>query len=167
MALFCHGRQGRGRPQFDVVNEERQRRAVMLGRCQVCDQTLPMTHGPTFGYTAPFGWLPASSIEHETRGYIAGGIPVTHEPLCCRPCAVWVAAHCCALRRHDDPRVIRVDKFDRIVQMIDPSADQPRKHSVPSEDLERLGRIARRQNPVGLVGFVKVALTAYEIEDVT
>jgi hypothetical protein len=165
MALFTRGRQGRGRPQFDVVNEGRQRRAVLLGRCQVCDGLLPRGHGPTLGHSKPIGWLPMASIEHEGRSYTADGTPVTAEPLCCLTCAAWVALHCCALRRHDDPRVARVDHWDAIAQLVDPSADQPRKHHAPTEDLERLGRIARAQKPAGLVGYVKLALTGYELED--
>lgn len=110
LALFCRGRQGRGRPMFDVVNEERQRRAVLLGRCQVCDGHLPLTHGPTVGYTRPYGWLPRATVERESVGRLEDGTPVTHEPLCCQPCAAWVAVHCCDLRRHSDHGLVEVMK---------------------------------------------------------
>jgi len=161
MALFTRGRQGRGRPQFDVVNEARQRRAVLLGRCQVCDDELPRGHGPTLGHSRPIGWLPAASIGDATFD----GHPVTHEPLCCLPCAAWADVHCCVLARGTDHRVVRVDHWQPLAQMIDPSADKPRKHPGDTADLERLGRIARAQNPAGLVGFVKVVLTGYVVED--
>ncbi len=105
------------------------------------------------------------------RGFDLGPISLrldrrwhTHEPLCCLPCAAWTAENCCHLRRTDDASVIRVVDFERLVQIIDPSADQPRKHPGVVDDLERLGRIARRQPNGGLVGFIKLALTSYEVE---
>lgn len=161
VALFTRGRQGRGRPQFDVVNEARQRRAVLLGRCQVCDTELPRGHGPTHGHNRPIGWLPTASIGAATFD----GQPVTHEPLCCLPCARWAAQHCCVLARGTDDTVTRVDDWRPLIQLIDPSADKPRKHPGETDDLERLGRIARAQQPQGLVGFVKVILDRHQLED--
>lgn len=148
---------------FDVVNEERQRRAVMLGRCQVCDDRLPLYHGPSVGYTKPIGWLPKATLAHESGGHLEDGTPVTVEPLCCEPCATWVSEHCCFLARSGTPGVVRVDRWSRILQYVDPSAAPPNKQrgTLDSDEMAKLGRVARRQNPPGLVGFVKIALRKF------
>lgn len=159
VALFTAGRQGRGRPVFDVVNEPRQRRAVLGHRCQVCDVLLP--RNPSVG------WLPLSALEHGTA-LLKNGAPVTSKPLCCKECARFTADHCCVLSRSAERRVLLVKSWTPILQYIDPSTG-PALHADrfdAGDDPEaraRLGRIASRQNPRGIVGIVKIALNAVEV----
>lgn len=155
MALFTAGRQGRGSPCFDVMNEPRQRRAVMLGRCQVCDDPLPR-HERT---SRPTGWLPASVLVTEELGHLDDGTPVTAEPLCCRSCAEFVVEHCCVLARRPERNIVHVVDWVRVAQFIDPSA-APALHARRFDatgDVEHLGRVARRHG--GLVGLIKVGIT--------
>lgn len=155
-ALFTAGRQGRGRPCFDVVNEPRQRRALHLARCQVCDDPLPR------GTNGAFGYLPASTLTVESHGRLEDGTPVTHEPLCCGPCAEYVTERCCHLRRHGAGLLlIRLCDVQRIMQFIDPLAGPPlHAAQFDREPTEReratLARMVKREG--GLVGFVKLAL---------
>jgi hypothetical protein len=160
MALYSSGRQGRGIPHFDVINEERQRRAVLLGRCQVCDEILPRQRGGIRYY----GWLPSTTLTSESRGHLEDGTPVVSEPLLCYPCCEWTISGCCQIARSDEVGMIRVDAFERVLQLVDPSAAPPSKLKGRRDDMaarQRLGLIARRCDPPGLVGFVKLALTDY------
>lgn len=154
VALFTAGRHGRGSPCFDVMNEPRQRRAVMAGRCQVCDDPLPR-HRRTGRVQ---GWLPASVLTVEEVGHLDDGTPVTAEPLCCESCAVFVIEHCCVLARRSERDLVRVLDWQPIAQYVDPSAAPPThaRRFDKESDCERLGRIARRHG--GLIGLVKVAL---------
>lgn len=70
-AVFAaRGQQGDGAPVWGRISEERQRRAVVLRRCQVCDQHLS---APGLAFI----------LTHETT---LDGLLLT-EPLVCRACA--------------------------------------------------------------------------------
>lgn len=157
MALFTAGRMGRGTPCFDVVNEPRQRESVMTGRCQVCRD--PLDRDRRTGI--PIGFLPQSAIDEETIGRLDGD-PVTAEPLCCESCARFVVEHCCVLARRPAKGIVRVTRWDRILQYVDPSAAPPthERRFDKSPDLTRLGEVARRHG--GLVGMVKVCIREME-----
>lgn len=150
VAVFTGGRQGRGRPVFGVMNEPRQRAAVMGRRCGVCNAAL-----------SEAAWLP--NLPRLCEGTTQVGShehPVTTEPPCCLPCALWSTTGCPGIARHA-AGLLRIDHYLPLAQMVDPSRG-PAAHDSrfdgeddPAER-ERLGRIARRHK--GAVGYVKVVL---------
>lgn len=152
-ALFTAGRHGRGTPCFDVMNEPRQREAVMRGWCQVCRARLARDRrtGIITGY------LPASTLA-EGVAHTDDGTPVTAEPLLCGLCATYVVDHCCVLAKRGDPGILAVSAWRRLLQFVDPSAAPPthERRFDRSPDLTRLGVFARRHG--GLVGMVKLMI---------
>lgn len=111
-ALFCRGQQGVGDPDFGTMENARQRRAVVLLRCQVCDRRLKRGHG----------WLVCEEdcVRRITTPGPAQGQIAFGEPWVCWPC-VEVAARICPglvrrARRHrgvprDTLRVIRPSRW--------------------------------------------------------
>lgn len=152
-ALYSEGRQGRGRPLLASINEERQRRSVMLSRCQVCDREMDRTEL----------WVTTMAL-HQVE--ISGRIfTCSYAPPTCQPCLDFSASACPAFRH--DYGVARFDRCQLVLQFLDPSVE-------PMRGIERfdggdnpdtrakLGRIARRNG--GLVGHVKLALPHDAIE---
>ncbi len=154
-AIFSAGRQGRGRPVLGVLNEERQRYAMVAGQCQVCRQPIRGIRG--------LGWLP-DTVTGERTVLTEGGtaFPTTTEPPCCYECASWAMAACPGLR--DTTGLWRIVRAVRIVQLVDPSrapaAHQGRFGPDDPAGRERLGKIARRTG--GVAGYVKLVLTEVE-----
>lgn len=148
VAVFTAGRHGRGRPLFGVTNEPRQRLCVTRHLCGVCGQPID---GP--------GWLPHHDRLIEGQATLTGRqVDVTHEPPCCEPCAYWSATGCPSISRRT-PNLLRIDSYESLLQLIDPSA-APARHERRfdcDDDRDRLGRIARRHG--GAVGYVKLAIT--------
>lgn len=148
VAVFTAGRPGRGRPLYGVMNEPRQRRCVMEGRCGVCGDLID---GP--------GWLPEHPTLMSATAEIGGReVPVTTEPPCCHPCATWSATGCPGIAAKTTG-LLRIGAWQPVAQLIDPSA-APGRHERRfdrDDDRDRLGRIARRHG--GACGYVKVAVT--------
>lgn len=152
VAILSRGRQGRGRPAFDVMHEGRQRRAVILGLCQVCRSPLPKDSRTG----RPAGWLPDTSA-----GDLLDGCPVSTEPLCCSPCARWSSSVCPGLRKATS--LWHVTDWRPLLQLVDPAAGpmghQRRFGLDDPAERDRLGRVARRHG--GAVGYVKVVIDDY------
>lgn len=152
-ALFSEGRQGRGRPLLSAINEERQRRSVILNRCQVCDGQ--------FDYKDLFvTTMAVHEIEVQGQQAVA-----TYAPPTCVPCLDFSVAVCPAFK--NDHRRVPFGKCVPVFQLVDPSA-APMVNAErfdggdnPAER-ERLGRIARKHG--GLVGFIKLAMPAAAFE---
>jgi hypothetical protein len=159
IALFTGGRHGRGRPVFGVMNEPRQRAAVMRRRCGVCGGPIPLELYRFVGYLPAHDRLLDATVEHRGERH-----RVTGEPLCCRPCATWAATGCPGIAGGCSG-LLRITKLLPIAQLVDPSR-APATHDGrfdgdddPAERA-RLGRIARRHG--GAVGYVKVAVVEAE-----
>lgn len=166
-AVFYRGRQGRGRPVFGILAPDRQRRAVLLARCMVCD--CDISDGG--------GWLPAypNLVDGTMPGDDGKDIPVMVEPLCCEECAYWVAAGGCPHLALPGlvGSILHVTEIAPIAQLVDPGADEARKahrfdHVSTPEELARLSRNARRFG--GAVGYVKwtpLAVTTHPVPEET
>jgi hypothetical protein len=152
-AVFTDGREGRGRPVFGVMNEVRQRRAVMARLCGVC-----------FAELGDGGWWLPNYPKLLLGTATVGGdeYPMTTEPPCCEPCATWAITGCPGISA-TATGLLRIESTLNVLQLVDPSRG-PAVHDVrfdrgddPAER-ERLGRIARRHG--GAVGYVKLVLVA-------
>lgn len=169
VAVFSRGRQGRGRPVFGAMAPDRQRRAVLLARCQVCDGDLDGV-----------GWLPlfddVSSIVQVPRTPHAKPTPtvVYTEPLACQWCALWAATGCPGVRASTTgpPRLLRAPAAVPVVQLVDPGAEPlghwERFDRVDSaEDRARISRQAMRRRTDraggGVVGYVKYTVDDGEV----
>lgn len=152
LAILTRGRPGHGQPILGVLNEPRQRRAVLQHLCQVCGQPL-----------GDDAWIPDVVATATTDD----GRKVTTEPPSCLPCALWAVAACPGLRHTTSLLLIR--RGTAILQLVDPSRAPAAKAGRFGGDDEahrrRLGVIARRHG--GAVGYVKIALDAVEEHPLT
>lgn len=169
VAVFSRGRQGRGRPVFGAMAPDRQRHAVLLGRCQVCDSDLDGV-----------GWLPlfddVSTIVQIPRTPYATPTPtvVYTEPLACEWCALWAATGCPGVRASTTgpPRLLRATDVEPIIQLVDPGAEPlghwERFDRVDGpEDRARISRQAMRRRTdragAGVVGYIKWTVTSGDV----
>lgn len=169
VAVFTRGRRGRGRPVFGAMAPDRQRRAVLLGRCQVCD-----------GDYAGVGWLPlydgVSTTEQIPHSPHAAPTPTVlyAEPLACQWCALWAATGCPGVRAGTTgpPQILRATDVRPVLQLTDPGAEPLAHHErfdkVDSpEDRARISREAMRRRTDraggGVVGYVKYTVIAGDV----
>lgn len=108
-ALFSRGNPGRGRADFTHMHPARQRRAMVLRRCQVCNY-------PVDGD----GWLPIGpGIETDMVGLPPHAVGLV-EPWLCGQCADYAGRHCPALirrRRGESLEMLRARPGDRRLQL--------------------------------------------------
>lgn len=151
-ALFTMGRQGRGKPVFGVLNEPRQRDAMLVGICQVCGTRILERDQRFVADPAP--------------GRIQGreGIVVT-EPWAHGYCMAYALEHCPALR--DTTEVIVPIDFQLIAQIIDPTKAPAKKASrfdpVSAARMETLRSEVKRHN--GLVGYIRLHIIEHRSID--
>lgn len=78
---------GAGKPKFGAPHSDRQRRAIALMLCDLCEQPLKTRTKVSLSHARP--------VPHSARGMEILQV----EPLVCRPCARICAEHCPSLRR--------------------------------------------------------------------
>jgi hypothetical protein len=152
-ALYSEGRQRSGTPLLASINEERQRRSVMLSHCSTCDQQMERSE-------LRVTTMALHQVEMHGRVFACSYAPPT-----CEPCLDFSASVCPAFR--SDFHVVRFDHCEPVLQFVDPSAAPMRgierfDGGDNPETRQKLGRIARRNG--GLVGHVKLALPLGELE---
>lgn len=104
VAAFTNGRQGRGKPVWGELHPERQRRAMWLLHCQVCDASLEMS---------------------EARLVIWDGIqtdvfrrPLVMEPWLCEECCRYSIAVCPGLAERPNRRVLIGPKVEMVAATV-------------------------------------------------
>lgn len=147
VALYCRGRHGRGHPVVDVLNEERQRWTSFMRCCPMCGVDLDGDLGG--------GFFAASALDegHRFTTIDEDGTPVTLFPAQCRPCATWAAVNG---PDRGEQGLVYVEQNSWGEVRVDPSVEPPPLGKPAPEDLDRLGAVARRQDPVGLLRYFEV-----------
>jgi hypothetical protein len=95
-AAYTRGRQGRGEPRWGELHPERQRRAMYLLRCQVCDTQLIHEDANLVVW---------DGLQHDEDGHV-----VVLEPWLCDRCCQYALAVCPGLARQKGTRVLRGTK---------------------------------------------------------
>jgi hypothetical protein len=112
-AIFSSGALGEGTPVLGKMNEERQRRCMVMGLCQVCTCNLHLKTK----------YFVSDAVGSEVEGKGGQQILITEPPVC-KQCFETAMQHCVGLRRQVESGRIqagRVRKFDMCVQMLNAS----------------------------------------------
>lgn len=146
-AVFTAGGEGQGVPVLGVLNEPRQRWAMVTRRCQVCGRSL---RGESY--------LPTSTVQAQV-GETFEDSPVTTEPPGCLECMTW-SLHGCPVLHHQPPRLQRMKEGRLLLQLVDPSLAPAAYQGRFGKDFLAkrvwLGEQARRHG--GAVGYVKLVV---------
>lgn len=162
VAIFNRGRQGRGRPVFGVMSPERQREAILKGRCQLCGRYLDdLAHQPVTNNEAT-GWLPnhprliESTDQHGTQYLL--------EPPCHRGCAEWAAIGCPGIRGKvtDLIEILEVRPAAQLLDLSDAEAafgrhpDRFDQQETPATAAHLAAQMTR--HPHGVVGYIRYSV---------
>ena len=142
LAYFTKGQPGQGHPDFFRQHPARQRRSMVLGRCQVCDRKLITD-----------GWLPVGpGIQSHMAALPAHAVALT-EPWLCDDCADYASHHC--------PGLIRRRRGER-VEMLRARPGDPRFTMIMSQAWVE-GRLEEYTKRVQPVLWVKLLVTDIEL----
>lgn len=149
-AIFAaEGRQGEGTPKLAIVDTARQRRATVLGLCQVCGRKVPGRQRPPWRQHPR--WL---ADLHKGQGWRIGfrTVPLIIDGWTCEPCLTYALRVCPALVRKD--WTPGADSALRLLRVYDAEivATMERPDSTPEHEL-----------PDGAVGLMKIAPVVFEV----
>lgn len=169
VAIFNRGRLGRGRPVFGVMSPERQRAAILTGRCQLCGRHLDDLDQQPEEYTAETGWLPNHPKLTETTDQ--AGTQYFLEPPCHRACAEWAAIGCPGIRGTvtDLIEILEVRPLAQLLDLSD-AANAFCQHPDRFDDQETDASAAHlaaqmRRHPHGVIGYVRYSIGSSEKHD--
>lgn len=162
VAIFNRGRQGRGRPVFGVMAPERQRAAILTGRCQLCGRYLDDLTDQPDDSTDETGWLPNHPGLCETVDQ--NGTQYLLEPPCHRGCAEWAAVGCPGIRGKvtDLIEILEVRPAAQLLDLTDAQTVFAR-HPDRFDQQETAASSAHladqmRRHPAGVVGHIRYSM---------
>jgi hypothetical protein len=142
LAIFAGGAPGDGAPKLAVTETSRQRRAALLGLCQVCGHPIPepSKRRPR--------WLADLRKNGQTIRLDGRMLPLIIDTWTCAPCMAYALQVCPGLIRHraEAPLHLLAVRAYRLVATLE------RPDSIPASEL-----------PGGAIGLVKIAPTDFDV----